>query len=309
MAITIPELNSVSVVDDTDNIMLTHSNGNSEKISGAAFKADMIKDKIENNNGNAVSINAVSTILATSTTITGPALGTGGNIKILFTSAIAGVDTSTGMSLTYNGDTIAVKVGKDGALEDFKAVEVSTGVYRYLQAYTTLELVFDGTYLIIVGNPVVLSSSTYTYFADGLKRIDSITNDDKGMVTSDAVYKKTKDLPQVATTSGVNLFQIKSIAANSSNVSINGYHFVSGIMFITINGLGTVILKYAAQATNIVVFDILTTPNVLTASIVNYQGLLKYNGNTILKLYRTSDSDIKIDNVNAIVIRTDYCSL
>ena len=162
---------------------------------------------------------------------------------------------------------------------------------------------------IIVGNPVVLSSSTYTYFADGLKRIDSITNDDKGMVTSDAVYKKTKDLPQVATTSGVNLFQIKSIAANSSNVSINGYHFVSGIMFITINGLGTVILKYAAQATNIVVFDILTTPNVLTASIVNYQGLLKYNGNTILKLYRTSDSDIKIDNVNAIVIRTDYCSL
>ena len=149
MAITIPELNSVSVLDDTDNIMLTHSNGNSEKINGAAFKADMIKDKIENNNGNAVSINAVSTILATSTTITGPELGTGGNIKILFTSAIAGVDTSTGMSLTYNGDTIAVKVGKDGALEDFKAVEVSTGVYKYLQAYTTLELVFDGTYFII----------------------------------------------------------------------------------------------------------------------------------------------------------------
>lgn len=187
MAITIPELNSVSVVDDTDNIMLTHSNGNSEKISGSAFKADMIKNKIENNNGHAVSVNAVSTIMATSTTITGPELGTGGNIKILFTSAIAGVDTSTGLTLTYNGSPIAVKVGKDGALEDFKAVEVSSGVYKYLQAYTTLELIYNGTYFIIVGNPVVLSDTLYCIRANGYQAVDEVASDNMNSVSSNAV--------------------------------------------------------------------------------------------------------------------------
>ena len=193
MAITIPELNSVSVVDDTDNIMLTHSNGNSEKISGAALKADMIKDKIENNNGAAVSVNAVSTILATGTTITGPALGTGGNIKILFTAAISGSDTSTGLSLTYNGDAISVKVGKDGSLEDFCAVEVSSGTYRYLQAYTTLELVFDGTYFIIVGSPIVLSGSNYKIHADGNHAVDVVASNNMNSVTSNAVFYKLEN--------------------------------------------------------------------------------------------------------------------
>lgn len=194
MAITIPELNSVSVVDDTDNIMLTHSNGNSEKISGSAFKADMIKNKIENNNGHAVSVNAVSTIMATSTTITGPELGTGGNIKILFTSAIAGSDTSTGLSLTYNGNTIAVKVGKDGALVDFCAYEVSTGVYRYLQAYTTLEMVYDGTQFIIVGNPnidnVPTENSSNPVKSSGLVNsvpVNEVTSNNMHAVTSNAV--------------------------------------------------------------------------------------------------------------------------
>lgn len=212
MAITIPELNSVSVVDDTDNIMLTHSNGNSEKISGSAFKADMIKNKIENNNGHAVSVNAVSTIMATSTTITGPELGTGGNIKILFTSAIAGSDTSTGLSLTYNGNTIAVKVGKDGALVDFCAYEVSTGVYRYLQAYTTLEMVYDGTQFIIVGNPnAVTESISYT---------TSEVKTGAIWINGKPIYKKTVDtgvLPNTTT---------KNVAHNISNlafvISMNG---------------------------------------------------------------------------------------
>lgn len=169
MAITIPELNSVTLIDNTDNIMLTHSNGNSEKISGANLKADIVKDKIENNNANAVSSNAVSTILATSTTITGPALGAGGNIKILFTSAIAGTDDTTGLSLTYNSDAIVVKVGKDGSLVDFTAVEISAGTYRYLQAYTTLELVYDSIndYFIIQGNPVVISGVNLKIHANG----------------------------------------------------------------------------------------------------------------------------------------------
>lgn len=188
--ITIPQLDDVSVIDDTDEIMVTHSDGTTEKISGADMKADIVKDKIENNNGNAVTVNAVSTIMASSTTITGPELGTGGNIKILFTADITGSDDTTGLSITYNSSAKAVKVAKDGSLVDFVAAEISAGTYKYLQAYTALELVYNGTYFIIVGNPVVLSDTDYTIYANGknvLDPVDSVADSNLHPVTSNAV--------------------------------------------------------------------------------------------------------------------------
>jgi hypothetical protein len=106
-------------------------------------------------------------IMASSTTINGKSLISGSSIKIMFTADITGSNTTTGLSLTYNGTSYAVKVGKNGALANFNASEVSSGVYKYLQAYTTLELAFDGTQFIIIGNPVVLSSADYTIYPDG----------------------------------------------------------------------------------------------------------------------------------------------
>lgn len=108
-------------------------------------------------------------IMASSTAITGKSLVSGASIKIMFTSDITGSNTSTVLSLTYNGTAYNVKVGKNGSLSNFVASEVSTGVYKYVQAYTTLELAFDGSQFIIIGNPVVLSSADYTIYADGIK--------------------------------------------------------------------------------------------------------------------------------------------
>ena len=108
-------------------------------------------------------------IMASSTAITGKSLVSGASIKIMFTSDITGSNTSTVLSLTYNGTAYNVKVGKNGSLSNFVASEVSTGVYKYVQAYTTLELAFDGSQFIIIGNPVVLSSADYTIYADGRK--------------------------------------------------------------------------------------------------------------------------------------------
>jgi hypothetical protein len=85
----------------------------------------------------------------------------------LFTADLTGSNTTTGLILTYNGNAYAVKVGINGALADFNAYKVESGVFKYLQAYTTLELMFDGTQFIIIGNPVVLSSADYTIYADG----------------------------------------------------------------------------------------------------------------------------------------------
>lgn len=115
-------------------------------------------------------------IMASSTTINGKSLISGSSIKIMFTADITGSNTTTGLSLTYNGTAYAVKVGKNGALANFNAYEVSSGVYKYLQAYTTLELAFDGTQFIIIGNPVVLSSADYTIYPDGLLSYKNVFN-------------------------------------------------------------------------------------------------------------------------------------
>ena len=118
----------------------------------------------------AMRLNA-SFVTASSTTITGPLLVNGGTIRVMFTAAIAGNDTTTGLTISYNGQSKAVKVYKEGSLENFTAAKISwedtNVVHRYLDAGTTLELLYDGTQFIIVNNPIVLKSIRHTIYADG----------------------------------------------------------------------------------------------------------------------------------------------
>lgn len=121
----------------------------------------------------------VDPIVASSATITGaPTLKNAMSLKIMFTSDLSGSDTSTGLSLTYNTVPVPVKVNKDGVLSDLLAHEVSTGVYKYVQAYTTLEFVYLSNYdglgnaaFVVVGNPLVLSSATYSIYANGYNEL------------------------------------------------------------------------------------------------------------------------------------------
>ena len=124
-------------------------------------------DKIENGNFKPVTSNAISYITASSTNIFGPELGVGGIIRVLFSNTINGNDITTPLTLSYNGQNIAIKAAKGGSLIDFCATELTSGNYKYLQAYTTLELIYNGTNFIIVGNPVVLEGATYKVYANG----------------------------------------------------------------------------------------------------------------------------------------------
>lgn len=108
-------------------------------------------------------------ITATSTTVTGAKLMAGSVVKIMFTLPVTGSDTTAALRITYNGSGHSVKVGKDGSLADLVAHDIG-GTYTYLQAYTTLDLAFDGTQFIVIGNPVVISNSDYTIYADGETR-------------------------------------------------------------------------------------------------------------------------------------------
>lgn len=150
--------------------------GKTKKISILnLFKKLVKKSEVTNTisaiNENPITSKAVSSLLtisASTTTITNaPPLQNGTTLRIFFTSEIAGTDDTTVLQISYNGTSYNVKVPKDGALQNYVAFEVSSGVFKYLQAYTTLELLFDGTQFVIIGNPVVISNSDYVFCADG----------------------------------------------------------------------------------------------------------------------------------------------
>lgn len=183
--------------------------------------------------------------MASSTAITGKSLVSGASIKIMFTSDITGSNTSTVLSLTYNGTAYNVKVGKNGSLSNFVASEVSTGVYKYVQAYTTLELAFDGSQFIIIGNPVVLSSTDYTIYADGKGVVNAVASGNMNAVTSNGVadIQDYKHLVR-SYNSSYNAGQTKTLTqdlANNTNYLIicrganTSYHFIGYYFKTTFN--------------------------------------------------------------------------
>lgn len=151
--ITIPSLNDVNDILDTDMIMVTQQSGQSYKIAGSEINK---RGKI---------------IIANGTTITGAPLKAGSSVRVYFTVDLTAANASTTLQLNYNNVNYYVKAPKDGTLINFVATNLggSPAVYKYLQKYTTLELLFDGTQFVIIGNPVILSSADYTIYADGKK--------------------------------------------------------------------------------------------------------------------------------------------
>lgn len=109
---------------------------------------------------------ASAVIMASGATFSGVAISAGSVVRVLFTADLTGSDTTTGLQLTYNSTAYVVKVGKDGALEALTAHLIEES-YIYLQAYTTLELAFDGSQFVVMGNPVVISNADFSIMADG----------------------------------------------------------------------------------------------------------------------------------------------
>ena len=83
-----------------------------------------------------------------------------------------------------------MKVPKNGTLANFVASDLggSPTVYKYLQANTMLELLYDGTQFIIIENPVVISGSNFRINADGSRLVNEVTSNNMNSVTSNAVY-------------------------------------------------------------------------------------------------------------------------
>lgn len=213
--ITIPSLNDVTDIADSDVVMITNSQGESFKLAGSEINK---RGKI---------------IIANGTTITGAPLKAGSSVRVYFTVDLTAANASTTLQLNYNNVNYYVKAPKDGTLINFVATNLggSPAVYKYLQKYTTLELLFDGTQFVIIGNPVILSSADYTIYADGLQRVNSVTKDNKNLVTSNAVYHSIKQIKNyiIEPNSSVQTdFISNSSAAGEAILIIASLHFSTG---------------------------------------------------------------------------------
>ena len=90
-------------------------------------------------------------------------------IKVVFPTGHA---VSSDTAMTLNG--IAVVSNQNGTLAPLPRHQITTGIYSVLMANVCLEMYYSSDYdgngtpaWVVVGNPVVLSSSTYTIYADG----------------------------------------------------------------------------------------------------------------------------------------------
>ena len=86
--------------------------------------------------------------------------------QVLFVNGHNCVDSTTYMTLNdYN-----IMVNKNGSLINLpihEFTESNNVVYKSLQANTILNLFFDGTQFVVIGNPIVLSSTDYIIYANG----------------------------------------------------------------------------------------------------------------------------------------------
>jgi len=122
------------------------------------------------------STSGVSVITTATTTVNNIPLSNNDSIQLLFTADISDTNATGGvtpLAITYNNVSVPLKVSKNGVLTDIFAHEVLTNIWKYLQAYTVLDLIYLSDYdgnrnpaFIVKGNPILLSSSNYTIYAN-----------------------------------------------------------------------------------------------------------------------------------------------
>lgn len=178
------ELNVNSIGGESKCIStISQTNG---KISATAVD---IVNKADNTTTNPMQTKANGYIACgNNKTVTGaPIIGTGGVIKIFFNEDITASNTTTALTISYNGSTKTIKAIKNGNKVDVFAHKLSTSTYKYIQRYTVLEIAYDGTDFIIIGNPVVISDTDYSIYADG-KVGDEIVGTVIALATTDVPY-------------------------------------------------------------------------------------------------------------------------
>ena len=173
-------------------------------------------------------------IITNTNVINNVALQSNDQITILFTGDIIGANTTTPLEIVYNSVNIPVMATKNGALTPVYAYDIYDGTvhtYKFLQAYTTLNLIYDGTSFVIIGNPIVLSDTDYVIYSDGSYKWLSYSTTERwtGKFWTDGkpIYRKNIiDTLTSYTDSGNrrNFSKSESIANVECIINSNGYY-------------------------------------------------------------------------------------
>ena len=204
-----------------------------------------------------VSVN-VPVVPASSTVITGTNLSVNEVVHVWFTADINGVDTTTPLEVTWNGNTVPIKAVKDGLLVDILAVELintSPSEYRYIGSNTVVPLLFDGTNLVCVENTMLLEYQGIKYYANGdlngedchLIGVEIPTGrkwSDGSMIYKRYVYEQAT----VSTNYSYSIDITLAPSNMSKPLSIKGYAYSSGVNARMMFGMGEN-SSYSAVAT------------------------------------------------------------
>lgn len=152
----------------------------------------------------------------------------GQTIKVVFTNGHQAGSASDHMTLNVNNGLSPAPIvsNQNGTLDYLPIHELTAGTYSVLQANTVLEMYYTETGFsgnpawVIVGNPIVLSSSTYTIYADGQVDEYKMGNWDNGR----GAYAKDKNVvsysyEQVQTVAP-GLYQLQLPYAPAINIAV-----------------------------------------------------------------------------------------
>lgn len=182
--------------------------------------------------GSSSEISAIST---STTIINNIPITNNSVIKVMFTADISDTNATGGitpLTITYNGVSVPVKANKNGALVDVLAKEVQTNIWKYLQAYTTLELIYQSDYdgnenpaFIISGNPLVLSSAVYEIYANGYNAKQYIKNQNVLSDYEDFTISTDSTNPTEVHFDGVLYLTVQINAFTHLKVYVNNINF------------------------------------------------------------------------------------
>lgn len=215
---TKPELlEEQSSIANTDIIMATNSSNVTKKITGQNVKMDL----------GAVNVALIcSTAAATAEkVVTGPSitLAIGVTFKVIFSNG----NSASSPSINYNSvGALSLKIYSGGS-------KIAPSLSQ-MQAGTMLEVYFDGSDFVIMGNPIVYSSSDYTIYADGQTNKLKITNGATLSTNSTYDISQRKVIYVDAIDSDSQIFGLGIADVTNVTIGVNFY-------LTTPNSAGTVI--------------------------------------------------------------------
>lgn len=161
----------------------------------------------------------------------------GQTIKICFANGHEAANSSDVMTLNVNSTgPVPIVSNQNGTLANLPIHELTAGTYSVLMANVTLEMYYTSNGFnsnpawVVIGNPVVLSSTDYTIYADGQTSYNAPAILERGVITPFTLNASTGTVSEVTLSRTYKLanninFQITPVSYTDQNFTIASGHW------------------------------------------------------------------------------------